>query len=133
MDSPGNAAGRPTANRSPESFGSVEQGSPAQIPGGAAFKVASIGNVAFEDEGRDRHDQYRHAEESAAAAEELNAQAEQMKIYVGDLVKVVGGAGRAAGSRANGGGLPGGRFHPQNTPFQNNISAVIRSICTISF
>ncbi|MHB8828584.1 MAG: methyl-accepting chemotaxis protein [Syntrophales bacterium] len=34
-----------------------------------------------------------NAEESAAASEELNAQAEQMKVYVGDLVSVVGGGG----------------------------------------
>ncbi|MBW6486885.1 MAG: MCP four helix bundle domain-containing protein [Syntrophobacterales bacterium] len=33
-----------------------------------------------------------NAEESAAASEELNAQAEQMKVYVGDLVSVVGGS-----------------------------------------
>jgi methyl-accepting chemotaxis protein len=33
-----------------------------------------------------------NAEESAAAAEELNAQAGQMKVYVGDLVMVVGGS-----------------------------------------
>jgi methyl-accepting chemotaxis protein len=31
------------------------------------------------------------AEESAAASEELNAQAEQMKVFVEDLVRVVGG------------------------------------------
>ncbi len=34
-----------------------------------------------------------NAEESAAASEELNAQAEQMKVYVGDLVGVIGGSG----------------------------------------
>jgi methyl-accepting chemotaxis protein len=34
-----------------------------------------------------------NAEESAAASEELNAQAEQMKVFVEDLVKVVGGSG----------------------------------------
>ncbi len=34
-----------------------------------------------------------NAEESAAAAEELNAQAEQMKVYVGDLITLVGGSG----------------------------------------
>jgi len=32
-----------------------------------------------------------NAEESASASEELNAQAEQMKVYVGDLMVVVGG------------------------------------------
>ncbi|MHC1729636.1 MAG: methyl-accepting chemotaxis protein [Syntrophobacteraceae bacterium] len=35
-----------------------------------------------------------NAEESAAASEELNAQAEQMRIYVQDLVAVVGGGGK---------------------------------------
>ena len=49
------------------------------------------------------------AEESAAASEELNAQAEQMKVFVEDLVRVVGGSGHAAGSRGNGGGLPRSR------------------------
>ncbi|MDI9569644.1 MAG: methyl-accepting chemotaxis protein [Pseudomonadota bacterium] len=53
-----------------------------------------------------------NAEESAAASEELNAQAEQMKVYVRDLIQVVGGrsdeasaAVRAAslGGRADGG------------------------------
>ena len=34
-----------------------------------------------------------NAEESAAASEELNAQAEQMKVYVDDLVQVIGGNG----------------------------------------
>jgi len=33
------------------------------------------------------------AEESASAAEEMTAQAEQMKVYVADLVKIVGGTG----------------------------------------
>jgi methyl-accepting chemotaxis protein len=32
-----------------------------------------------------------NAEESAAASEELNAQAEQMRVYVGDMVAIVGG------------------------------------------
>jgi methyl-accepting chemotaxis protein len=36
------------------------------------------------------------AEESAAASQELNAQAEQMKVYVEDLVTVVGEKGRQA-------------------------------------
>lgn len=35
-----------------------------------------------------------NAEESAAASEELNAQAEQMRIYVRELVDVVGGSGK---------------------------------------
>jgi len=47
-----------------------------------------------------------NAEESAAASEELNAQAEQMKVFVEDLVRVVGGSGHAASPRGNGGGLP---------------------------
>ncbi|MHB8091443.1 MAG: methyl-accepting chemotaxis protein [Syntrophales bacterium] len=46
-----------------------------------------------------------NAEESAAAAEELNAQAEQMKVYVGDLVAVVGGRAHGALSGGNGGGF----------------------------
>ncbi len=33
------------------------------------------------------------AEESASAAQEMNTQAEQMKVYVADLVRIVGGAG----------------------------------------
>ena len=33
------------------------------------------------------------AEESASASEELNAQAEQMKVFVADLVAIVGGTG----------------------------------------
>jgi len=40
-----------------------------------------------------------NAEESAAASEELNAQAEQMKVFVEDLVRVVGGSGSGNGSR----------------------------------
>jgi methyl-accepting chemotaxis protein len=43
------------------------------------------------------------AEESAAASEELNAQAEQMKVYVRDLVAVVGGRTRGRGSEDIGG------------------------------
>jgi methyl-accepting chemotaxis protein len=34
-----------------------------------------------------------NAEESAAAAEGMNAQAEQVKVYVGDLIALVGGSG----------------------------------------
>jgi methyl-accepting chemotaxis protein len=45
------------------------------------------------------------AEESAAASEELNAQAEQMKVFVGELVAVVGGSTNGVDSRGNGGGL----------------------------
>jgi len=40
------------------------------------------------------------AEESAAAAEELNAQAETMKQSVGELLKLVGGASKAAAPKA---------------------------------
>jgi methyl-accepting chemotaxis protein len=43
------------------------------------------------------------AEESAAASEELNAQAEQMKVYVRDLVAVVGGRTNGRGSGEIGG------------------------------
>lgn len=50
-----------------------------------------------------------NAEESAAASEELNAQAEQMKVFVEDLVKLVGGSGLAASSRGHGGGFPPSR------------------------
>jgi methyl-accepting chemotaxis protein len=39
-----------------------------------------------------------NAEESASAAEEMNAQAEQMKMFVGDLVQIVGGSSDAAGT-----------------------------------
>jgi methyl-accepting chemotaxis protein len=42
-----------------------------------------------------------NAEESAAAAEELNAQAEQMKVYVQDLVQVVGGSGNGTSAAAH--------------------------------
>jgi methyl-accepting chemotaxis protein len=45
------------------------------------------------------------AEESAAASEELNAQAEQMKVFVGDLLAVVGGRANGAGSVGKGGGV----------------------------
>jgi methyl-accepting chemotaxis protein len=48
-----------------------------------------------------------NAEESAAASEELSAQAEQMKVFVEDLVRVVGGS--ATVSRGNGLGLPKSR------------------------
>ena len=45
------------------------------------------------------------AEESAAAAEELNAQAEQMRVFVEDLVAVVGGSASETGLRSDS-GLP---------------------------
>lgn len=35
-----------------------------------------------------------NAEESASASEEMNAQAEQMKSYVGELLEIIGGAGK---------------------------------------
>ncbi len=35
-----------------------------------------------------------NAEESASASEEMSAQAEQMKVYVNDLVRVIGGSGQ---------------------------------------
>ncbi len=41
-----------------------------------------------------------NAEESASASEEMNAQAEQMKVYVAELVSVVGGAAHT-GARGN--------------------------------
>jgi methyl-accepting chemotaxis protein len=40
-----------------------------------------------------------NAEESASASEEMNGQAEQMKIFVEDLVQVVGGSGQEAAGR----------------------------------
>lgn len=42
-----------------------------------------------------------NAEESAAAAEELNAQAEQMKVYVNELVAVIGGTIKSGKNRRN--------------------------------
>ena len=39
-----------------------------------------------------------NAEESASAAEEMNGQAEQMKMYVQELVAVVGGSGNGSGN-----------------------------------
>jgi len=55
-----------------------------------------------------------NAEESASASEELNAQAEQMKVYVADLMSVVGGEGNSidihampAGPRKKGGKASG--------------------------
>ena len=55
-----------------------------------------------------------NAEESAAASEELSAQAEQMKVFVEDLVRVVGGS--ATGSRGNGHGLPKSRITASKAP-----------------
>jgi methyl-accepting chemotaxis protein len=57
-----------------------------------------------------------NAEESASASEELSAQAEQMKVYVGDLLAVVGGASNGA----EGHPVPSGRVrkagkHPAST------------------
>jgi len=46
-----------------------------------------------------------NAEESASASEELNAQAEQMKVYVADLMSVVGGGGNSIDSHAMPSGL----------------------------
>jgi len=37
-----------------------------------------------------------NAEESASDSEEMNDQAEQMKIYVADLMRVIGGSGQAS-------------------------------------
>jgi len=45
-----------------------------------------------------------NAEESAAASEELNAQAEQMKVFVEDLVRVVGRSGNGHGGFSGGHG-----------------------------
>jgi methyl-accepting chemotaxis protein len=53
------------------------------------------------------------AEESASASEEMNAQAEQMKDFVGDLLKVINGAGHTNGlhqARALPGGNRNGRL-----------------------
>jgi methyl-accepting chemotaxis protein len=48
-----------------------------------------------------------NAEETASASEEMNAQAEQMKVFVGDLVALVGGSngnnGTIRGTKTNGG------------------------------
>ena len=41
-----------------------------------------------------------NAEESASSSEEMNAQAEQMKIYVEELIQVVGGSGREGAKRS---------------------------------
>lgn len=46
-----------------------------------------------------------NAEESASASEELNAQAEQMKVYVGDLMTVVGGGASSMNTS-----MPAGRM-----------------------
>jgi methyl-accepting chemotaxis protein len=50
-------------------------------------------NIAVSEMDKVTQSTAANAEESAAGGEELNAQAEQMKVYVDDLVKVVGGSG----------------------------------------
>jgi methyl-accepting chemotaxis protein len=53
-----------------------------------------------------------NAEESASASEELSAQAEQMKVYVEDLMSVVGGGGRETEVHAG----PSGRVRKIGKP-----------------
>ena len=55
-------------------------------------------NIAVSEMDKVTQSTAANAEESAAAAEELNAQAEQMKVFVEDLVKVVGGSANGATS-----------------------------------
>jgi methyl-accepting chemotaxis protein len=65
-----------------------------------AHGIAQV-NSAVAEMDKVTQQQAASAEESASASEELNAQAEQMKVFVADLVAVVGGTG-------NGRGFPGG-------------------------
>jgi hypothetical protein len=81
-----------------------------------------------------------NAEESAAASEELNAQAEQMKVFVGDLVRVVGGNGNGHSGSYGGNGREARREQviahkalalPAKTagkPFANSGKAFKRSV-----
>ena len=70
-----------------------------------------------------------NSEESASASEEMNAQAEQMKMYVAELISVVGGSGHdaAPGNRETGGsqGAKGPASlikHPSGTGMTRTIS-----------
>ena len=71
------------------------------------------------------------AEVSAAASEELSAQAEQMKVFVGDLINVIGGNSNTASSRGAGSVLYQSqakskkrRHHPVRRLVDNSPSAV---------
>ncbi|HPJ95970.1 MAG TPA: methyl-accepting chemotaxis protein [Syntrophales bacterium] len=88
-----------------------------------------------------------NAEESASASEELNAQAQQMKVYVGDLMAVVGSGGTKigvlsspAGSRKKRGKASGSSKLPSVKPgpmymkaFSGPKGTIVRSDQVIPF
>ena len=57
-----------------------------------AHGIAQV-NIAVNEMDKVTQQAAANAEESASASEELNAQAEQMKVYVEELVHVIGGSG----------------------------------------
>ncbi|MCX5836068.1 MAG: methyl-accepting chemotaxis protein [Deltaproteobacteria bacterium] len=80
-----------------------------------AHGIAQV-NTAVAEMDKVTQQQAASAEESASASEELNAQAEQMKVFVADLVAVVGGTG-------NGGGLyRGGQKRKESSSGDDRIS-----------
>ena len=67
-----------------------------------AHGIAQI-NIAVSEMDKVTQSTAANAEESASASEELNAQAEQMKVFVEELVRVVGGNSDAGAAYAYGG------------------------------
>ena len=67
-----------------------------------AHGIAQI-NIAVSEMDKVTQQTAANAEESASASEELNAQAEQMKVFVEELVRVVGGNSDAGAAYAYGG------------------------------
>jgi methyl-accepting chemotaxis protein len=60
-----------------------------------AHGIAQV-NIAVNEMDKVTQQAAANAEESASASEELNAQAEQMKVYVEELVHVIGGSGNGS-------------------------------------
>ncbi len=65
----------------------------AEIAAASQEQAHGIGqiNIAVTEMDKVTQQNAANAEESASASEEMNAQAEQMKVYVGDLMAVIGG------------------------------------------
>ena len=93
--------GSELVSRTNEAFSEVSTSSSkvgelvAEIAAASNEQAQGIGqvNIAVTEMDKVTQSNAANAEESASASEEMNAQAEQMKVFVGDLVVLVGGSG----------------------------------------
>jgi len=101
----------------------------AEIAAASNEQAQGIGqvNIAVTEMDKVVQQNTANAEESASASEEMNAQAEQMKVFVGELIALVGGNGKRNGN-GNGTHTEGYGTNGDMKAYGRKIGAGVRKV-----